>query len=151
MKKFSFSLEKVLEVKEIEEKMIHKNLLLLQHEIFEVEKKITLLAEIISEARAKVCSLSMKLVNSVEIMIHYRYIESLTHETKNHQNTLTALRLKEQKIQLQLIEKSKEKKTLERLKEIKFEEHRKDYNKEQQLFLDDISVQNHRMKQGMYK
>ena len=151
MKKFSFSLEKVLEVKEIEEKVIQKNLLLLQHEIFEIEKKITLIAEKISEVKAKVCSLSMKQINTVEIMLHYKYIESLTNETEIHKNTINNLRISEQKIKIQLIEKSKERKALERLKEIKYEEFRKEYNKEQQLFLDDISIQNHRLKQGMYK
>ena len=150
MKKFSFSLEKVLEVKEIEEKVIQKNLLLLQHEIFEIEKKIAIIAEKISSERAKVCTLNMELVNSVKIMLHYKYIESLSNETEVYKKTLATLRINEQKIKLQLIEKSKERKALERLKEIKYEEFRKDYNKEQQLFLDDISIQNHRFKQGMY-
>jgi len=150
MKKFSFSLEKVLEVKEIEEKVIQKNLLLLQHEIFEIEKKIAIIAEKISLERAKVCTLNMELVNSVKIMLHYKYIESLSNETEVYKKTLTTLRINEQKIKLQLIEKSKEKKALERLKEIKYEEFRKDYNKEQQLFLDDISIQNYRFKQEMY-
>jgi len=150
MKKFSFSLEKVLEVKEIEEKVIQKNLLLLQHEIFEIEKKIAIIAEKISLERAKVCTLNMELINSDKIMLHYKYIESLSNETEVYKKTLVTLRINEQKIKLQLIEKSKERKALERLKEIKYEEFRKDYNKEQQLFLDDISIQNHRFKQGMY-
>ena len=151
MKRFKFSLEKVLEVKEIEEKIIQKNLLLVQNQIFETEKKITSIAEKISAERKKVCELSLKLINSVEIMLHYKFIESLNNEADFLKDNLKSLRLNEQKIKNQLIEKSKERKALEKLKEIKYEEFRKVYNKEQQLFLDDISIQSHRFKQGTYQ
>jgi flagellar FliJ protein len=124
--------------------------MLIQNEIFECEKKISTLAEKISEARHKVCSLSIKLVNSVEIMLHYKYIESMNLETEQLKETIKSLRINEQKVKSQLLEKSKERKSLERLKDIKFEEYRKDYNKEQQLFLDEISIQHHRYKKEAY-
>lgn len=151
MKKFKFSLEKVLEIKEIEEKVIQKNLLLVQNQISDTEKKITSIAEKISDERKKVCSLSLNIIHSVEIMLHYKYIESLNKDTELMQDELKSLRLNEHTLKNQLLDKTREKKALERLKEIKYEEFRKEYNKEQQLFIDDISIQNHRLKQEMYK
>ncbi len=151
MKKFKFSLEKVLEIKEIEEKLIQKNLLLVQNQITETEKKITSINEKISDERKNVTSLSLKVSNSVEIMLHYRFIECLDKEKDSFKEELCSLRLNEMKIKDQLLNKSKEKKALERLKEIKYEEFKKEYNKEQQIFIDEISIQNHRLKEGMYK
>lgn len=151
MKKFKFSLEKVLEIKEIEEKLIQKNLLILQNQISETEKKITSIEEKISDERKNVSNLSMKTSNSVEIMLHYRFIESLCNEKNNNNDELKSMRLSEYKLKAQLLDKSKEKKALERLKEIKYEEFKKDYNKEQQIFIDEVSIQNHRIKQGMFK
>ena len=148
MKKFKFSLEKVLEVKEIEEKVIQKNLLLVQNQIYEVEKKIVSMAEKISVERKKVFRLNLTISHSKDIMLHYKYIEALTKETENLKDSLKNLRMKEAVLKNQLIDKSREKKALEKLKEIKYEEFRKEYNKEQQLFIDDISIQNHRLKQG---
>ncbi|MCK9329602.1 MAG: flagellar FliJ family protein [Candidatus Cloacimonetes bacterium] len=151
MKKFKFSLEKVLEIKEIEEKIIQKNLLLIQNQIYETEKKITVTTEKISAERKNVSELSLKISNSIEIMLHYKFIESLIKEKDAFNEALCSLKLKEINIKKQLLDKSKETKALERLKEIKFEEFKKAYNKEQQIFIDEISIQNHRLKEGMFK
>jgi flagellar FliJ protein len=146
MKKFKFSLEKVLEIKEIEEKIIQKNLYLVQHQIYETEQKILTLEENISDERVKVSSLQSGPSSSMDIMLHYNYIDSMTAQIDIHNLELNDLRFKEMTIKKELIEKSKEKKALERLREIKYEEFRKEYNKAQQLFIDEISIQNHRLK-----
>ena len=148
MKKFRFSLEKVLEIKEVEEKVIQKKLLLIQNEIIETEKKIISNREKISVERKKISLLSENIINSMEIMIHYKYIDGLTSEIESLQENLKRLKLQEFQIKKELIEKSKEKKALEKLKEIKFEEFKKDYNRAQQMFIDDISIQSHRFKVG---
>ena len=148
MKKFKFSLEKVLEIKEVEEKIIQKDLLLVQHEIAETEKKIVSLKENISLERKKISTLSLSIINAMDIMLHYNYIDSLSAEVEILNDNLKKLRVKELQIKNQLIEKSREKKSLERLKEIKYEEFRKEYNKTQQQFIDDISIQSHRFKVG---
>jgi flagellar FliJ protein len=148
MKKFKFTLEKVLEVKEIEEKVIQRQLQKVQSQIFENEKYIALIAEKISEERVKVNTKSEKVMHSSEMMLHYNYLESLKADMEHYMMANQKLRLEELDIQSQLVEKSKEKKALERLREIKYEEFRRDYNKEQQSFLDDISIQGHRLKAG---
>ena len=148
MKKFKFTLEKVLEIKEVEEKVIQKNLLLIQHEIAETEKKILSLKEKISLERDKISSLSSQVIFTGDIMLHYKYIECLNMDVEILNDTLKSLKINEFTIKKQLVEKSKEKKALERLKEIKYEEFRKEYNKAQRLFIDEISIQSHRQKVG---
>ncbi|MCL2064533.1 MAG: flagellar export protein FliJ [Candidatus Cloacimonetes bacterium] len=149
MKKFKFSLEKVLEIKEVEEKIIQKNLLLIQLEIAETEKKIITLREKISSEREKIGSMSLSVINTGDIMLHYKYIDCLNMDVEILSDVLKGLRLQEITIKNQLIEKSKEKKSLERLKEIKYEEFKKEYNKTQRQFIDDISIQSHRYKEGI--
>ena len=148
MKKFKFSLGKVLEIKEVEEKVIQKKLLLIQNEISETEKKIISVKENISCQRKEICILSLSVINTVEVMLYYKYIESLNNEVEFLTSHIKKLKINEDNIKKQLIEKSREKKALERLKEIKYEEYRKEYKKEQQLFIDDMSIQNHRFRVG---
>ncbi len=146
MKKFQFSLEKVLEVKEIEERIIQKDILMVQREILEKENNILQVREKISEERIKLSILNQKGSSSAEIMIHYKYLESLSKKIEIYNNDLNLLRHRESVLKTSLIEKSREKKSLEKLKEIKFEEYRKSYNKHQQIVLDEISIQNFRVK-----
>ena len=150
MKKFKFSLEKVLEIKEIEEKVIQKNLYLVQNQIYETEESIKKLTENISIEREKVFQMSRATASSSEIMLHTKYIDGLQINLESLTQVLVQLREKESLIKAQLLEKTKEKKALDRLKEIKFEEYQKQYKKEQQLFIDDISIQNHRFKTGNF-
>jgi len=149
MKKFKFSLEKVLEIKEIEEKIIQKKLLEVQRQIYEAEAMIITLTEKIALEREKIIKMSQTTTTSNDIMLHQKYIENLDKNIVLLRESIITLRLNEEAIKKQLIEKSREKKALERLKEIKFEEFRKEYNKEQQLFIDDISIQSHRFKVGV--
>lgn len=146
MKKFQFSLEKVLEVKEIEERIIQKDLMLVQRDILEKENNIQQVREKISDERIKLSLLNQKSSSSAEIMIHYKYLESLSKKIELLNNDLNLLRHKESILKNDLIEKSREKKSLEKLKEIKYEEYRKNYNKHQQIVLDEISIQNYRLK-----
>jgi flagellar FliJ protein len=148
MKRFKFNLEKVLEIKEIEEKVIQKDLLLIQHQIKENEKIITNYKEKISCEKNNVTLLSSKLIKQIEIMTHYKYIDSCNAEIERLKQIISQLRTKETKLKNSLLEKSKERRTLERLKEIKFEEFKKQYNKQEQNTMDEISIQNHKLKIG---
>jgi len=146
MKKFIFALEKVLEVKEIEEKIIQRNLLNLQNQIFETQKKISSIRESIGKEKNKLKYMGSTVTKSNQIMIHYKYIDSLNKEIDICNDLLKTLFVKESALKAQLLEKTREKKAIERLKEIKYEEYKKEYNKSQQNFLDDISIQSHRLK-----
>jgi flagellar FliJ protein len=136
----------VLEIKEIEEKVIYKDLLKIQHQILETEKNISDLQEKISQEGKKANSLNQEVKTSTDIMLHYNYIQSLDIEVEHLKEHLDTLKLNESILKTKLVEKSREKKALERLKEIKYEEYKKEYNKEQQAYLDDVSIQNHRLR-----
>ncbi len=151
MKKFQFSLEKVLEVKEIEEKIIQRDLMILHKEILDKENIILELKEKISQERINLSLLNQKGTVSSEIMLYYRFIESLGKKLEYYKNEVNILLIKEDKLKTDLINKSQEKKSLERLKEIKMEEYKKNYNKSQQTIIDEISIQNFRAKQGLHK
>jgi len=146
MKKFKFALEKVLEVKEIEEKVIQRDLLLLQNKIYETQKKITSIRERITDEKKLVNLIAESVTKSTQIMTHYKYIDSLNRDIDICTENLRVLYIRENELKERLLEKTREKKAIERLKEIKYEEFRKEYNKEQQNFIDDISIQNHRLK-----
>jgi flagellar FliJ protein len=148
MKKFKFSLEKVLEIKEIEEKILQKKLLEIQYKIFDNEKKIADSKDRIVAERSKICDLSQNIISSKDIMLRQIYIENHDKNIDYLEECLETLRIEEDEARKKLIEKSREKKDLERLKEIKQEDYRKEYNKQQQLFIDDMSIQNHRFKTG---
>lgn len=151
MKKFQFSLEKVLEVKEIEEKIIQRDLMIIHKEILDKENIILELKEKISQERINLSLLNQKGAVSSEIMLYYRFIESLGKKLEYYKNEVNILLLKEDKLKSDLINKSQEKKSLERLKEIKMEEYKKNYSKSQQTIIDEISIQNFRAKQGIQK
>jgi len=146
MKKFVFALEKVLEVKEIEEKIIQRNLANVQNQIFEIQKKITAIGEKVTSEKKKLKFMNDTITKSNQIMLHYKYIDSLNKEIENCNDLLKTLFQKENEIKAQLLAKTREKKAIERLKEIKYEEYKKEYSKSQQNFLDDISIQTHRLK-----
>ncbi|HPK40874.1 MAG TPA: flagellar export protein FliJ [Candidatus Cloacimonadota bacterium] len=151
MKKFQFSLDKVLEVKEIEEKILQKDLLLIQHEILKKENNILDLEEKISQECITLSVLSQEITQSSKIMLHYQYIESLQKKIDFLIHEITELRSREEKVKNMLIIKSKEKKSLEHLKEIKYDEFKKEYKKHEQTILDEVSIQNHRFKQDSNK
>ena len=148
MKKFMFSLEKVLEVKRIEEKTIQKQLLFVQAKIYEVEQNILALTEKITLEREILSSSQNEKKNSNSIMLHYNYIESLSVEKENFYLDLDNLKHTETSIRVKLVEKSKERRALEKLRESKLQEYRKEYNKEQQILYNEISLNSHRLKQG---
>ncbi|HPM01446.1 MAG: flagellar FliJ family protein [Candidatus Cloacimonetes bacterium] len=151
MKKFQFSLEKVLEVKEIEEKILQKDLLLIQKDIIDQENKILDIQEKISQERINLSLLNQRSTDSAEMMMHYKYLDSLHKRLELFMTELKTFIVKEEKIKSMLVVKSQEKKSLERLKEIKYDEFQKNYKKQQQIVLDEVSIQNFRMKQDSHK
>ena len=148
MKKFIFSLEKVLDVKKIEEKTIQKQLLYIQAKIYEVEKSILLLIEKTSMEREKVSSLKDQKNSSHDIMVIYKYIESLAVEKEQLYLDLDNLKVTESTVRNKLVEKSKERKALEKLKDNKFDEYKRENKKDQQIIYDEIAITNHRLKHG---
>ena len=92
-----------------------------------------------------------KVTQSSEIMLHYKYLESLQKKIELLKEEIKELKEKEKKVKAMLLTKSQEKKSLERLKEIKYDEFKKEYKKHERIVLDEVSIQNYRFKQENQK
>lgn len=138
MKKFQFSLEKVMNVKEIEEKILQRKLLSFEKSLIDAEEnQKSIEIKINEEWNRKNC----KKQNSNDMMIKYNYINSLQLELEE---IIIDIRKIEREVEIarkNLAEKVKEKKTLEKLKENQLEEHLKNYKKKEQQQFDEISMQ----------
>lgn len=146
MKKFSFSLDKVLEIKEIEENLIQKDILILRNQMHAQEQKIQGMCEKISDEQRKRDDMNSQKSTSTEVMLILHYIESLIQQKCLYEIELKSMKQKEDELHERLIEKSREKKALERLKEIRYEDYKKEYHKFEQNSMDEISIQAHRSK-----
>ena len=141
MKKFEFSLQKVLDVRETEEKILQKNLLLIQNDILETEKEQNHVTNRITLENAKHEKDLRKQTNSAKIMLHHNYISTLQDKLEDIRDRLQKLIEKESHAKHELLEKVREKKTIEKLREMKFEEYKTLEKKEEQAFLDELNTQ----------
>lgn len=137
MKKFLFPLQKVLDVKVAEEKVLQKELgvaqAALQQALAAAEQTKSVLQEAWREHGKN------KQTTSAELNLRMNYINSLKEQLKREQETITEREVAVEKAREILVIKAKERKIFEKLKEKKQEEYRKEYNKYEQNFLDDLS------------
>jgi len=148
MKKFNFSLEKVLQIKEMEEKIIQKKLFMVQNSIYLAEQEIIAFHENIDQERENITQLINTRSSSSDVMLHYNYLEGMEFQIEILVSEIEKLKMTEIEIKNELIEKSKEKKALEKLKEIQYEDYRRGYKKEQLTIIDEISIQSFRNKRA---
>lgn len=141
MKKFKFSLEKVLDVKKSEEKILQKELVVLQRELYDKENESKKIRRKINKEFKRKEKLNRKVTNSSKIMMIHKYIQNLQMEFDRTQETISQLIIKVENARQRLLEKVKEKKSIEKLKELKYEKYKKQQKKTEQEFLDEISSQ----------
>ncbi len=147
MKKFQFSLEKVKEVKETEEKLIMREFAVAQKDLYLIKQKKEELEERKQTQWNKQNSLQATAVVRAEIMNSINYLNSLESEINTINTGIKSLESKLERIRNRLLLKAKERKTLEKLKEIKLLEYNKNRKKQEQLFIDEISTQTY-LKKG---
>jgi len=141
MKKFSFNLEKVLDVKIMEEKLLQRDLILCEEELKAAELRQSELNTEMQSEFSKKSLLVQKNTNVPDIMLIHNYIQSLEKDSETNLENISLLERKHSKIREQLINKTKEKKSLEKLKEIKLEAYKKEVKKIEQDFMDEIAIQ----------
>ena len=139
MKKFKFSLEKVKELRETQEKLIKKELSVAQHKLYTTENKRDKIKDEINYQWNN--RNEEKITNSYKVMAVIKYIESLEEKLSFVSIEINYLEEKISEIRDRLLEKVKEKKTLEKLKELKMVEYNKLMKKKEQEIMDEISVQ----------
>jgi len=147
MKKFSFSLQTVLSVKERKEEELKRELMKLQ--ALKLEQQL-LLAEIENEKRAAYrekfkhhhAGTDISLLRQFE-----EYISALRAAVTKTENKIKELENKADKKRNEVVEASKEKKILEKLKERDFGEFKKIVLKNEQDVLDEIAISKYNRKE----
>ncbi len=141
MKKFSFSLEKVMDVKEIEKKIIQRQLFTLESDLNIKNKKLKKISNKFEKELRFQDDMMKKKVSSNEITLQSKYLESIKFEIENQNQDIVLLQAEIKKVRERLAEKAKEKKALEILKENKLEYFKKQVKKNEQSKLDDVAAQ----------
>jgi flagellar FliJ protein len=141
MKKFQFSLQKVMEVKQTEEKVLQKNLSLAEHNLLEAEKSLLEMQNNLKMELNKFSELNNGKCSSTDYLLHTQYVESLGIQINNQHNEVNKCAGEVKQCRKKLIDKARERKTIEKLRDNKLEEYKKQVKKEEQMFLDEISAQ----------
>jgi len=141
VKKFSFSLEKVMDVKEIEKKIIQRQLFTLESDLNIKNKKLKKISNKFEKELRFQDDMMKKKVSSNEITLQSKYLESIKFEIENQNQDIVLLQAEIKKVRERLAEKAKEKKALEILKENKLEYFKKQVKKNEQSKLDDVAAQ----------
>lgn len=142
MRKFKFSLQRVLRVKEIREDQ--------QKEKFQEaqqykQKQQEQLDQMMNE-KEKVCSdLKSKCAHPLKVhqlRTYYNYLDRLDDHITHQEQELKKAEDMLEKERQKWIEAQKEKKIMEKLKERKWQDHRQEWFKREQKRLDELNMQN---------
>ncbi|MCK8826314.1 flagellar export protein FliJ [Natroniella acetigena] len=150
MKKFSFGLQSVLNLKEQEEALVQKELAKLQHKYNQVKTNLDRY-----KIKKQNCQqqLERNEVQEVELSSALRSRNYIKYLTEEIEELLLQLEYWEEKIEqcrVRLLDKVKEKKTLVKLKEQQYEEHAEEVLQEEQKINDELAINlfNHQGNKG---
>ncbi len=140
MKKFRFPLQKILNIKSAEEKLLQKKLSmqLAGLRTAEQSKQITL-SNIQTTWQEKSEHTSHGRTSSSQVQAYYNYLRSLESQLVLNEKEIINYQRAVHKAREILVAKTQEKKTLERLKEGKFAAFKKSYKILEQKTQDEIS------------
>ena len=142
MKQFEFRLQKVMETtktrEELKKRELAKALVVLAQNESLLESMLERLEEQIEEYNTRKLKPSM---TASDLMNFSHYTEKLLTDIQHQKRTIEDLSEKVRLHREKLIEITKDKKILERLKEKRYEEYRKKLRSMEQKFIDELSVQ----------
>lgn len=139
MKKFSFRLDKLLELRKLEEENIKLQLAQKNREIFEIRKKITKIFEELKRLEAEEKEKRKNINTTILLRSWVAYKYKLKDELLKTAYTIDNLNKEAEKIKNKLTKVMKAKRALEIIKNNRFTEWKKDYLKTEQNFIDDIA------------
>ena len=135
MKKFKFSLEKVLSLREFEEKQAQIELGKAQSVVNDINEQLKFIAsERVKSNESRSKSSDLTFLMSIE-----NYINGLDYKKELLIQELAKAQIILEEKRAIVIEAIKKRKSLEKLKEKQFESYKKEYNKEEEKILDEIS------------
>ena len=136
MKKFKFSLEKVLSLREFEQNQAQIELGKAQSVVNDINEQLKFIAsEIVKSNESRANSADLNFLLSVE-----NYVNGLNYKKEMLLEELTKAQLVLEEKRAIVVEAIKKRKSLEKLKEKQFEEYKKQYNLEEEKILDEIST-----------
>lgn len=142
MKKFRFRLQRVLDAKESEEKQQQRRLGEALEQVVKAENRLDELFSQLSETRKRQAEMVSGSMKAGEAMMMHNWQMQLKKEVSAQRQDLVKLNSIAEKIRNELLELSKEKRVLEKLREKQWEEYKKQDLTAQQNMLDDIGNRN---------
>ncbi|MFH0976134.1 MAG: flagellar export protein FliJ [Spirochaetota bacterium] len=131
MKKFKFKLHKLLDIREAMEKQIKNELAALVHvQNIERNKQFELQKNMAERKKALRTMLEAKTFSYNEVMMYERFTETANKAINIAEHKIQQMEPEIQKVRGRLIEASKQKKVVEKLKEKKFREFLYNFNRE---------------------
>ena len=140
MKKFKFSLQKLLDLRAAQEKAIKNELAELVHiQNIERNKQNEYRQKISARKEQLRGKLKRKTVSYDEILVHERFVDSANKAINIAELKIQEMEPEIQKVRERLMEASKERKVVEKLKERKYSEYLYNINREINKENDDIN------------
>lgn len=136
--KFNYKFETVKNVKKIQEKLVQKELALIEKDIADVRTEIEKLENAIKALHLQVNG--PVTVKISELQERTRYEEFLDNQIKVLYEKVAELEKKRDEIAEQLTQKAKEVKVFETLKDAHFREYVSEQNRQDQIETDEIAV-----------
>ncbi|MGO9480993.1 MAG: flagellar export protein FliJ [Candidatus Kryptoniota bacterium] len=144
MAKFNFRLQSVIKVKEIQEKKVQRELAQLKKKILHEQAQL----ENLEGERDRAASTSPLTgnrengngkVRAADIVVHENYLRKISDEIHFENVKLDSLAQFETKKIDEVLDVKKDKETIERLKEKRLEEFRRDADRKEQILIDAVA------------
>lgn len=142
MKEFSFELQSILDLKEQEEEALQKELIRLKNRYQEVKEELESVQQRKQEWATKLQTESKAGLDSATFRKYKNYIAYLKDQVEELQLQLQHWREKVDDCQQKLLEKLKEKKSLSKLKEQRYQEYWEEFLRQEQKFNDEVAINN---------
>lgn len=137
MAKFKFRLQSLIRVKEIQEKKVERELATIKNKILQEQARL----EDLKQEHEKLISASQfeGKVRASDIALHQDYIQKISSQIHFENARIVILTQSENKKIDEVMEVKKDKEAIEHLKEKRFEEYKKDIEKNEQVLIDALA------------
>lgn len=151
MPRFSFKLQRVLDIKERREEQLKGELASVKREYEEEEKILHSLEKSHSICLDRLREHQLKTISIQEVTWYQAYLSKLVNDISSQSQKLEDLLKRIDELTKKLIETSKERRVLEKLRERKWDEFRHEVECLEQEVLDEIGTSRHIRGEGSFR